>query len=429
MPEKFMLRQMQALPTIAKVRMSWQRIREWYDHWEGNVYVSFSGGKDSTVLAHLVHEWYPDVPLVFANTGLEYPEIRQFAEKMGAEMVYPEMRFDEVISTYGYPIISKENAEAIYVARRIRNGGVDVAEREGRKKHWIDGKKEELCGRPDRDVGEPCESTISENSVGGGYKDGNPPQRGRAAQREDRMWVNWRRQAIAGVGAFSAEKKSIYNKSKWLPLCRDGQFMISHKCCDVMKKGPMHKYQRKTKRYPILGTLAEESRLREQAWIRHGCNAFDATVKTSQPMSFWTEQDVLKYLYTEGYEIASVYGEIVGVDEHGCEYEPLPGMDCTLKCTGCSRTGCVYCLFGCHLKNDQRLVNLSKTHPKQYEYCMGGGQWVDNPKYDPTAPKMDGDWVNWNPKKIWVPSKKGLGMRHVIEEVNSIYGKDFIKYE
>lgn len=112
---------MQALPMIAKVRMSQQRIREWYDHFDGNVFVSFSGGKDSTVLAHLVHEWYPDVPLVFCNTGLEYPEIQDFARRMGAEFIRPKMSFSEVISTYGYPIISKENAEAIHYARRIRN--------------------------------------------------------------------------------------------------------------------------------------------------------------------------------------------------------------------------------------------------------------------------------------------------------------------
>ena len=121
MPDKSFLRQMQALPLIAKVHMSQARIREWYEHWNGDVCVSFSGGKDSTVLAHLVHEYYPDVPLVFANTGLEYPEIQAFARKMGAEFVRPKMNFSEVISKYGYPIISKENAEAIYYARRIRN--------------------------------------------------------------------------------------------------------------------------------------------------------------------------------------------------------------------------------------------------------------------------------------------------------------------
>ena len=75
------------------------------------------------MLAHLVHELYPDAPLVFSNTGLEYPEIQAFAKKMGAEFVRPKMQFSEVISKFGYPIISKENAEAIYYARRIRNGG------------------------------------------------------------------------------------------------------------------------------------------------------------------------------------------------------------------------------------------------------------------------------------------------------------------
>ena len=37
-------------------------------------------------------------------------------------------------------------------------------------------------------------------------------------------------------------------------------------------------------------------------------------------------------------------------------------------------------------------------------------------------------WKNWNPKKIWMPNENGLGLRFVFEEVNQIYGKDFIKY-
>ena len=126
MPEKWVLKQLQQLPLIVKVRKTQLRIREWYERFDGNVYVSFSGGKDSTVLAHLVHELYPDVPLVFSNTGLEYPEIQAFARKMGAEFIRPKIRFDEVISRYGYPIISKEVADAIYYARRIRNGGGTV---------------------------------------------------------------------------------------------------------------------------------------------------------------------------------------------------------------------------------------------------------------------------------------------------------------
>ena len=147
-------------------------------------------------------------------------------------------------------------------------------------------------------------------------------------------------------------------------------------------------------------------------------------------MSFWTEQDVLRYIKEQGLEIASVYGEILCVDESGFLYDPMPGCDCTLCCSGAKRTGCIFCGFGAHHdKGESRFQRIARTHPKQYEYCMGGGQWVDNPNYDPAAPKMDADWLNWNPKKIWVPSKKGLGMRKVFEDVNQLYGKDFIRYE
>ncbi len=198
-----------------------------------------------------------------------------------------------------------------------------------------------------------------------------------------------------------------------------------------MKKGVMHKYQKKTGCKPYVGTMAEESRLREQKWIQHGCNAFEGSIQTSAPLSLWTEQDVLHYIRREGLEIASVYGDIVEVDDSGHEYfDNLLGEKCSLKCTGCTRTGCIFCGFGANFdKGETRFQRLARTHPRQYEYCMGGGQWVDNPKYDPTASEYDGDWKNWNPKKIWVPSKEGLGMKKVFDDVNQIYGKDFIRYE
>ena len=238
-------------------------------------------------------------------------------------------------------------------------------------------------------------------------------------------------------GAFSNPteqfgEKSQFNKEKYLPIARDLPVPISHYCCQVMKKAPMSAYQRKNHFYPFIGSLAEESRTRKQAWIRHGCNAFESKKKTSQPMSFWLEQDVLAYIVKYGLDICSVYGDIVAVDESGNEYDPtgllIPG--CKLKCTGCDRTGCMFCAFGFH--NDKgitRFQRMAFTHPKQYEYAIGGGQWVDNPSYDPVAPEYDGEWKNWNPKKILVPSKKGLGMGKVFDMVNEIYGKDFYRYE
>lgn len=115
---------MQALPLDLKVRLTEDRIRAWVDKYgEDGVCVSFSGGKDSTVLLDIVRNLYPDIRAVFSNTGLEYPEIRQFAMSHDkVDIVYPDVRFKDVITQYGYPLIGKEVAEAIYYARRIGGG-------------------------------------------------------------------------------------------------------------------------------------------------------------------------------------------------------------------------------------------------------------------------------------------------------------------
>lgn len=128
------LRQLQALPLRLKIPLTRQRIRDWYDHWDGQVYVSFSGGKDSTVLKHIVDSMYSDVPAVFVNTGLEYPEIQRFVREVKAgkwdcfnadvDILRPEMRFDEVIREYGYPVISKEVSQRIYYAKKGANWAI-----------------------------------------------------------------------------------------------------------------------------------------------------------------------------------------------------------------------------------------------------------------------------------------------------------------
>lgn len=88
------LAQRQSLPLEAKIEMSKKRIREWYEHYDGDVYVAFSGGKDSTVLLHLVRSMYPDVEAVFSDTGLEYPEIREFVKTIdNVTWVKPKKNF------------------------------------------------------------------------------------------------------------------------------------------------------------------------------------------------------------------------------------------------------------------------------------------------------------------------------------------------
>ena len=110
----------QALPLEVKIRMTEQRIREWVNEFGvDGVYVSFSGGKDSTVLLHIAREIYPDIKAVFVDTGLEYPEIREFVKGFdNVDIIRPKMNFRQVIEKYGYPFISKEVSECVQGARK-----------------------------------------------------------------------------------------------------------------------------------------------------------------------------------------------------------------------------------------------------------------------------------------------------------------------
>ena len=152
----------------------------------------------------------------------------------------------------------------------------------------------------------------------------------------------------------------------------DAPYHFSAKCCNEMKKKPFHKYNKETNRHPITAQMAEESRLRKKNWLLYGCNAFEAHNPISNPMAFWTEQDVLLYIKQNDIKIASVYGDIVYVDKSGAEYvDVISDEGLKLKTTQLDRTGCMFCGYGCHLdKGKGRFALMKETHPKQYDYIM-----------------------------------------------------------
>ena len=83
------------LPYEIKTKLAETRIREWYDNWNGQVYLSYSGGLDSTALLHMIRKTVgKEVPAVFSNTGLEFPEIVRFARKANGEFleIYPQRK-------------------------------------------------------------------------------------------------------------------------------------------------------------------------------------------------------------------------------------------------------------------------------------------------------------------------------------------------
>jgi 3'-phosphoadenosine 5'-phosphosulfate sulfotransferase (PAPS reductase)/FAD synthetase len=134
MMEYWQLNQMQNLPLEIKILKTQKRIREWYEQHEGEVYVSFSGGKDSTVLLHIARQIYPDIKAVFIDTGLEYPELRQFVKTIkNVIWLKPKMKFKEVVEKYGYPVISKEQAQYIYQFRTAKSEKTQLTRLYGNK--------------------------------------------------------------------------------------------------------------------------------------------------------------------------------------------------------------------------------------------------------------------------------------------------------
>ncbi|RLI52382.1 MAG: class V aminotransferase [Candidatus Thorarchaeota archaeon] len=116
------LRKRQKLSLERKIALSKKIIKQFYEFLDGKVYVAFSGGKDSTVLLHLVRSLYPEVPAVFCDTGLEYPEIRNFVKTVpNVIWIRPKMSFAQVIKKYGYPVISKEQAMYIRQYRTTKS--------------------------------------------------------------------------------------------------------------------------------------------------------------------------------------------------------------------------------------------------------------------------------------------------------------------
>ena len=293
--DKEELKTLQSYPLKDKIVITKLRIREWYTHWNGKVYVSFSGGKDSTVLLDIARQVYPDIEAVFVDTGLEYPELKEFVKTIpNVTIVKPQMSFREVIEKYGYPIISKEVSNVVEGARSNPNSV-----------------------RAKRLMGELKN------------KDGD---------------------------------RSIFNCEKYKYLL-GAPFKCSDKCCSIMKKAPAKLFNKESGKMPILGLMANESQKRHRDYLKTGCNAFDKKEPQSQPMGFWTEQDVLRYLKEYKIPYASVYGGIIEKDGK-------------LTTTGAKRTGCMFCGFGAHLeKEPNRFQQMKQTHPKIYEYCMR--KWED----------------------------------------------------
>jgi len=290
-----LLCQRQALPLKDKVDLTLERIQEWYQAFDGQIAVSFSGGKDSAVLLHFARKLYPDLPAVFCNTGLEYPEVLSLVRQTpNVTVLRPRKPFHHIIRDHGWPIISKKTARGLNVLR---------------------------------------------NPTGKNH--------------------NIRRLYDQGINRFGHKVNGFKVAKRWRFL-EKAPFKISDQCCQIMKKDPMHQYEKATGRMQMVGMMADDSKMRQKIYLQTGCNAYDLKHPRSMPLGFWTEQDILQALKIYNIPYAEVYGEIHQNKTTG-----------RLYFDGVSSTGCIFCAFGLHMETGpNRFQRLQKTHPKQFKFCM-----------------------------------------------------------
>lgn len=361
------LYQWQALPLNIKVLMTAERIRNWVNEFgEDGVYLSFSGGKDSTVLGHIIREvcGYKNIPFVFVDVPTQYPELKEFAKTFDNLVILkPKISFSQVCEKYGFPMISKEVSNCVSGARKYVK--------------YLDSQKSNNTILTDRQTDRQTEIPFA-------YRIADLIGIDRIVDKGNRAFADLKMGNIPSeilkapvrvkqlFGVKCEQFSSMYDKSKYLFML-NAPFEVSNQCCKVMKKQPMHQYHKDTGRVPFTAQMASESKLRSSQWIQNGCNGFDLKIPTSNPMAFWTEQDVLLYIKENNLPICSVYGEVVTDYESmgQCEnqmsfadYGIFDNERPLLKTTGCQRTGCVLCGFGCHLEKESRFELLKQTHPK-----------------------------------------------------------------
>lgn len=331
-------------PTDVKIKHAIEKFIEFYITYDGWVYLSFSGGKDSQTLAWIIDEIFKGrwkeyvraclisictelgkdwkkvytyerifeqklfgiIPKVFCDTGLEFPEIRKHVKTFeGVVWMKPKMKFPDVIKNIGVAVGSKKIAMQI---RRLR-----------------------------------------------GYID-NPSSKNEAT----------RTLYLTGIKR-DGTKSNNFGLSKFWKRLLDAPFKTSDKCCDIFKKEPFRRYEEQNGRKPITATTTEESLQRRGAYLMTGCNSFEKGKEMSRPFSIFTDQDVWNIANEFGLKFCEVY--------YDREYEIPDGKGGFFKIIleGLKRTGCMFCLFGIHLEPKNKLNRFQRlyiTHPKQYAFMV-----------------------------------------------------------
>lgn len=246
-----------------KIDLAKKKIKDFYDANHGKVFISFSGGKDSTVLKHLIHSMYPDVKVAFSNTTNENKDVVRFVKTFSAvDTVFPKMNFKTVLQKKGFPLVSKEVSQKVYELKHTKGKRTFAIRKYGYQNH-------------------PDSITDKTN------KDGIPVPK-------------------PGSGKCP---------NKWQFLAKQ-KFDITNKCCYFLKKEPLQRYAKENSLKPFMALMGDEGKLRMQLKLygkedENRCYPF---LKTN-----WIESDIWEYAKRYNIRFAECYydREINGVKVKG----------------------------------------------------------------------------------------------------------------
>lgn len=253
-----------------KVVKAMERIEALYQDTKGKCYVSFSGGKDSTVILALIkmcEEIYTitpnSIPAVFVNTGLELGATIEFVQWVksnyypNVETIRPNPKkpFDWIIKTYGKPIKSKLKSENI----------------------------------------------------------------GKMQRNDNPFYLK----QLLGDNTGKFKSTMISNKDMHL-LHPEFDIRIANRCCDILKKNPVKHFDKQRQmRGGIIGERSAEGGARltsMQNRVSKGgsaCTRYRNGVTIKTPLIDWTDKDVDEFIEKYNVPLSKAYTE-QGYERTGC---------------------------------------------------------------------------------------------------------------
>lgn len=351
----------QKKPLDYKIQKAVEAIAEGFRLSKGAVGLAFSGGKDSTVLWHLVRTYFPDAAyhIIFGNTTVEFPESIAFARKLGKEWSSDKVQFHEVLPEkleedgLKYEA-QKEVLEWLILEGRIRK----VLKEDGKLKST---RALEMAATPEmwedfRKRGLVWEKGTMKSFVWCCDQYGYPIL-GKAASKLTARRIN-----IDCFLRFSNSASEKPETLEYYELLR--HVKTSNHCCSILKKEPSEKKQAELGIDVIMkGLMAEESHSRLLSFATRGYVFKSSRPHAPEfyhvsPLGIWTDADIWRYI--EKYNVP--YSPLYDITYVNRKYE-----GCYIK-----RNGCVGCCTDIAFPDNHMSV-LRQTHPKLWRHYMKSG--------------------------------------------------------